>query len=111
MTLDSNQPVEWDGQVLAGWIAINGVLIKVQAGREIIHQRARGFNDAVTWEIDRHRAEIFRRLIPFFTEKESQKRKVGIPLELLVAGCLRPSMALSQPISRVSTAPLTHRPL
>jgi len=57
--------VEWDGNALVGWIAINGVPTKVRATREIIHGYASGFNDAVAWEIERYRVEIFEKLAPF----------------------------------------------
>jgi hypothetical protein len=70
MSFDTNRPVQWDGELLSGWIAIGGVPTKMQANRDTIHRYARGFNDAVTWEIDRHRDEIFERLVPFFTSTE-----------------------------------------
>jgi hypothetical protein len=37
----------------------------VRADRETIHSHAAGFNDAVSWEIERHRVEIFQKLTPF----------------------------------------------
>lgn len=61
--------VEWDGQFIIGWITIDGVLIKVKVDRETIHRYATGFNDAVTWEIERHRAVIFEKLIPFLIRR------------------------------------------
>jgi hypothetical protein len=60
--------VEWDGNVLSGWLTIDGVPTKVTADRDAIHQNAAGFNDALTWEIARHRLEIFSRLEPYFRE-------------------------------------------
>ncbi len=58
--------VEWDGSALTGWITINGVQTRVTADRETIHRHASGFNDALTWEIKGHAAEIFQKLKPFF---------------------------------------------
>jgi hypothetical protein len=45
---------------------INGIPTKVSADRDTIHTHAPGFNDALTWEINRHRVEIFEKLVPFF---------------------------------------------
>lgn len=67
----SAENVEWDGEALFGWVTVNGVPTKVRATREIIHRYASGFNDAVTWEIERHRAEIFQKLTPFFTKSHA----------------------------------------
>jgi hypothetical protein len=65
---DSNQDdVAWDGDALVGWIVVNGAKTKIRATREMIHEHAAGFNDAVTWEIERHRVEIFERLRPVLT--------------------------------------------
>jgi hypothetical protein len=58
--------IEWDGNKLSGWIMINGVATRVSADRDTIHAHAPGFNDALNWEISRHRAEIFEKLGPFF---------------------------------------------
>lgn len=60
--------VEWDGDALSGWIEINGKPMKVRVTRDMIHEHAPGFNDAVTWEIERHRDEIFDKLTPFLVE-------------------------------------------
>jgi hypothetical protein len=67
MSVERAKTIEWDGNVLSGWITINGKLLKVSADRDTIHQHAAGWNDALTWEIDRHREAIFDRLMPFFT--------------------------------------------
>jgi hypothetical protein len=66
MSIDRSVTVQWDGKVLTGWISIDGEKKKVAADRDIIHQHAAGFNDALTWEIERHRVEIFERLMPYF---------------------------------------------
>ena len=65
MSVERSKAVEWDGETLIGWLTINGTPTKVKANREMIYQHARGFNDAVTWEIERHRVEIFEKLTPF----------------------------------------------
>lgn len=57
---------EWDGKVLTGWIIINGVPTRVTADRDAIHRYARGFSDALTWEIKAHAAEILEKMKPFF---------------------------------------------
>ena len=56
--------VEWDGQALIGWVSIDGAVTMVRADRETIHSHAAGFNDAVSWEIERHRVEIFQKVAP-----------------------------------------------
>jgi hypothetical protein len=70
MSLDRTQTVEWDGNVLTGWVTINGIPTRMSADRDTIHREARGFNDALTWEIDRHRVEIFEKLMPFFRARD-----------------------------------------
>lgn len=67
MSANSTNFVEWDGRALIGWVSVDGALTKVTADRDTIHCYAAGFNDAVTWEIERHREHIFERLIPFLT--------------------------------------------
>ena len=56
--------IEWDGQALVGWVSIDGAATMLRADRETIHTHAAGFNDAVSWEIERHRFEIFEKLKP-----------------------------------------------
>lgn len=67
MSANSTYSVEWDGRALIGWVSVDGALTKVTADRDTIHCYAAGFNDAVAWEIERHREHIFERLIPFLT--------------------------------------------
>ena len=69
MSTDRTQTVEWDGKTLSGWVVINGAPRKVSADRDTIHAHAPGFNDALTREIDRHRNEIFEKLLPFFKKQ------------------------------------------
>jgi hypothetical protein len=66
MSIDYTQTIEWNGKALTGWVIVNGAPTKVSADRETIHAHVPGFNDALTWEIDRHRAEIFEKLLPYF---------------------------------------------
>ena len=66
MSVDRTNTIEWNGNELSGWIMINSAPTKVSADRDTIHTHARGFNDALTWEINRHRVEIFEKLVPFF---------------------------------------------
>jgi hypothetical protein len=67
MSVDRSRIVEWDGEALVGWVTIGGVPTKVRADRETIRRNAPGFNDVVTWEIERHRVEIFQKLTPFLS--------------------------------------------
>jgi hypothetical protein len=66
MATEQISPAEWDGDALVGWIMINGVPTKVTADRATIHRHAPGFDDALTWEIKSHAAEIFEKMTPFF---------------------------------------------
>lgn len=66
-----DNPVEWDGEALVGWVVVNGVPTRLRATREMIHSHASGFNDAVSWEIERHRAEIFEKLAPILVRANS----------------------------------------
>jgi hypothetical protein len=53
--------MKWDGEALVGWVTISGMPTKVRVRRQIIHSHAPSFNDALTLEIERHRAEIFEK--------------------------------------------------
>lgn len=68
MSVERSRSVAWDGHVLTGWVTVNGIPTKATADRDFIHRHARGFNDAVTWEIERHRVEIFEKLTPQLIE-------------------------------------------
>lgn len=67
MADEPSRIVEWCGGILTGWVTVDGTTKKVSANRDIIHQYAAGFSDAVNWEIERHKIEIFEKLIPFFS--------------------------------------------
>jgi hypothetical protein len=75
MLLERDRLVEWDGEALTGWITINGVPTKVRASREMIHRDAGVYSDAVSWEIERHRVEIFQRLVPALIKATSDMRQ------------------------------------
>ena len=62
MSEDFGSQVIWDGEALIGWAVIGGVPTKLRFTRAVIHNCLPGFNDAVEWEIERHRVEIFRQL-------------------------------------------------
>jgi hypothetical protein len=55
MSVDRTNTIEWNGNELSGWIMINGAPTKVSADRDTIHTHAKGFSDALSWEINRHR--------------------------------------------------------
>jgi hypothetical protein len=76
MSVDRKNTIEWDGKELGGWITINGAPTKVSADRDTIHAHAPGFNDALTREINRHRAEIFEKLIPFFQSRAASRDRL-----------------------------------
>jgi hypothetical protein len=64
LSISRTQTVEWDGH------ALDGTPTKVSADREPIHAHAHGFSEALIWEIDQHRDEIFEKLLPFFKEQK-----------------------------------------
>lgn len=72
-SVDRKNTIEWDGSELSGWIMMGGVPTKVSADRDTIHTHAPGFNDALTWEINRHRVEIFEKLSPFFRSRATTR--------------------------------------
>jgi len=69
LSISRTQTIEWDGKALSGWVDLCGTPTKVSADRETIHTHAPGFSDALNREIDRHRDEIFEKLLPFFKQK------------------------------------------
>ncbi|WLA67643.1 hypothetical protein [Bradyrhizobium diazoefficiens] len=70
MSISRTQTIEWDGKVLSGWADLGGTRTKVSADRETIHTNVPGFSDALNREIDRHRDEIFEKLLPFFKQQK-----------------------------------------
>lgn len=73
LLVNRTQIIEWDGTALSGWINLDGTPTKVSADRETIHAHAPGFSDALGREIDRHRDEIFEKLLPFFKQQKRNK--------------------------------------
>ena len=55
--------IEWDGTSLSRWAVIGGNRIQVHLTREMIHSIPI-YNDAIGWEIERYKADIFERLKP-----------------------------------------------
>ncbi|MCS3765341.1 hypothetical protein [Bradyrhizobium centrosematis] len=66
LSVDRPRSVDWDGKALSGWIVIDGEAFRVSADRDTIHKHAAGWDDALTWEINRFRNEIFDKLKPHF---------------------------------------------
>ena len=67
---DRKNTIEWDGKELQRVAYYRRRLRQsVSRPRRKIHAHAPGFNDALTWEIDRHRVEIFEKLSPFFRSR------------------------------------------
>ncbi|MGM4903794.1 hypothetical protein AB8B21_18240 [Tardiphaga sp. 866_E4_N2_1] len=71
--------IEWDGTALSGKADVGGRLVDVVVDRGTIHQHAAGFSDALSWEIDRFREEIFDKLQSFFALKYTEARLVIEP--------------------------------
>jgi hypothetical protein len=61
MKLEFESDIQWDGTTLSRWAVIDGQRIQLNASREMIH-RLPLYNDAVSWEIERHKNDIFDRL-------------------------------------------------
>ena len=55
--------IEWDGTSLSRWAVIGGNRIQVHLTREMIYSIPI-YNDAIGWEIERYKADIFERLKP-----------------------------------------------
>jgi hypothetical protein len=53
--------IRWDGESLSRWANVNGKRTELRASRDMIHGIAQ-YNDAVGWEIERHKVDIFQRL-------------------------------------------------
>ena len=57
--------VKWDSksQTLSGWASIGENRIRVRIPRVVIHSISI-YNDALEWEIERHKEDIIERLKP-----------------------------------------------
>jgi hypothetical protein len=64
--------IRWDAesQTLSGWILYNDRRVQFHVPREIIHSIP-AYNDAVEWEIERHKDDILERLKPIVFAKEA----------------------------------------
>jgi hypothetical protein len=58
---------------LVGWLSIGGKRSRVGATVDIIRQHAAGFNAAVTYEIKRHKQEMFEKLLPCFLKMDASQ--------------------------------------
>ena len=55
--------IQWDGDTLSRWVILDGRRVLLSASRDMIHSLS-FYNDAVSWEIERHKVDIFERLRP-----------------------------------------------
>lgn len=63
MSVEFEPEIEWDGKSLSRWAVIKGNRIHIRLSREMIHSIPI-YNDAIGWEIERYKADIFERLKP-----------------------------------------------
>jgi hypothetical protein len=63
MSVEFEPKIEWDGTSLSRWAVVGGNRIHIQLPREMIHSIPI-YNDAIGWEIERYKADIFERLKP-----------------------------------------------
>jgi hypothetical protein len=63
MSVEFEPEIEWDGTSLSRWAVIRGNRIHIRLLREMIHSIPI-YNDAIGWEIERYKADIFERLKP-----------------------------------------------
>jgi hypothetical protein len=63
MSVEFDPEIEWNGQSLSRWANVRGKRIQVHLTREMIHNIP-AYSDALDWEIERHKADIFERLKP-----------------------------------------------
>jgi hypothetical protein len=61
MKVEFESDIQWDGTTLSRWAVVEGQRVQLNASREMIH-RLPLYNDAVGWEIERHKNDIFERL-------------------------------------------------
>jgi hypothetical protein len=72
---DHRTTIDWDAdeEALVGWLSIGGKRTRVSATVDIIRQHAAGFNAAVTYEIKRHKQEMFEKLLPCFLKVDASQ--------------------------------------
>jgi hypothetical protein len=63
MSVQIESEIHWDGQTLVGWVMIDGRRTMLCATREMIHALSI-YNDALGWEIERFKRDIFERPMP-----------------------------------------------
>jgi hypothetical protein len=63
MSVEFEPEIEWDGTSLSRWAVMGGNRIHLRLPRELIHSITI-YNDAIGWEIERYKADIFERLKP-----------------------------------------------
>lgn len=63
MSVEFEPEIEWDGTSLSRWAVSRGNRIHIRLPREMIHSIPI-YNDAIGWEIERYKADIFERLKP-----------------------------------------------
>lgn len=63
MSVQIEPEIHWDGRTLVGWVLVDGRRTMLCATREMIHGLSM-YNDAIGWEIERYKSDIFERLIP-----------------------------------------------
>ena len=64
MSVQIEPEIHWDGRTLVGWVMIDGRRTMLCATREMVHSLSM-YNDAIGWEIERHKSDIFERLIRY----------------------------------------------
>jgi hypothetical protein len=71
--------IRWDGNSLSVWATVNGSRIFCEIPRSTIYNVPL-FNDGITREIARDRAEVFNRLRPALIAKIARTRESSIRL-------------------------------
>jgi hypothetical protein len=62
------ESIAWNGDVLTAIIATDGRRVTCSIERDAIHTLPM-YNDAVEWEIERHKIDIFDRLKPMLASR------------------------------------------
>ena len=71
----------WDGSSLSIIIGIDDREVTCVIPRNTVHALPH-YNDAVSWEIDRHKADIFERVKAMLERKLTQQRQESVRIEL-----------------------------
>jgi hypothetical protein len=72
------ESIVWDGQEIIAVLRTEGARVTYTVPRDIIHTIPI-YNDAVSWEIDRYKSDIFQRLQPLLelVPARNPEKKVG----------------------------------